>query len=215
MNFDTFWARWPSPKKGKAVAKKAWDKVPEADYDALMTALDKQKTSDTRFMTFTPNPSTWLNQRRWEDEIDNKPPADNRGSNRGPATHYTPSKHDGTCTFTHNGRQCPLPGNQANGPSTTTGPWFCQWHARPANRGYGPEQDDFFRIYGKAELAADYVKLHCTHDVDLLMATIADDNPQWGRMPSEGRTAYRERMREECMRLLNKVRDNQRLSNNP
>jgi len=212
VDFETFWAAWPK-KKGRAVAEKAWAKVPTDVHDALMVALDAQKTSDTQFKTYTPHASTWLNQRRWEDEVDSTPRASTRDQRQ--SAHYTPNKHDGKCTFTHNGRQCPLPGNLLNGPSTAPAPWFCQWHSRATNRGYGPEQDDFFRIYAKAENAADYVQMHYTHDTDALVASIQDDNPQWQRLPSEGQTAYRERMRDECRRLLNAVRDNQRLSNVP
>jgi len=213
MDFDTFWSIWPSPKKGKAMAKKAWAKVPEADYDAVVTALQKQKTSDTRFLTYTPHPATWLNQCRWEDDIDDKPSASNRGRNDRSSTHYTPSQHEGQCTFTYNGRRCPLPGNLLEGPSTASAPWFCQWHSRPANRGYGAEQEDFFSLYGQPELAADYVKLHYGHDVDAIRMAIVDDNPQWLRLPSEGRTAYRDRMRQECHDLLNRFRDKNRISN--
>lgn len=77
--FESFWAAYPK-KKAKASARKSWDKLnPDMDLcKAMSTALEAQKHStdwqrdDGRFI---PYPATWLNQRRWEDEIEAPRPA--------------------------------------------------------------------------------------------------------------------------------------------
>jgi hypothetical protein len=64
--FDDFWVMYPN-KTGKGDARKAWDKaVKRAEVDALMAGLQRyvNKTDDRKWC----NPSTWLNQDRWEDQ---------------------------------------------------------------------------------------------------------------------------------------------------
>jgi len=71
--FDRFWAAYPN-KKAKDKARKAWEKL-QADADLterIMAALEKQKKS--RQWTkdngeYIPHPATWLNGRRWEDQV--------------------------------------------------------------------------------------------------------------------------------------------------
>lgn len=70
--FDSFWSAYPS-KVGKGAARKAWGKLkPDAAMLAsMLAALAWQKASDrwTRDAgRYIPNPSTWLNQGRWDDE---------------------------------------------------------------------------------------------------------------------------------------------------
>jgi len=73
--FDTFWARYPR-KVGKDAARKSWSRLkPSADVLALMLgAIDRQcqqqqwRDEGGRFI---PNPATWLNQGRWQDEPTN------------------------------------------------------------------------------------------------------------------------------------------------
>ena len=71
--FDTFWSDYPK-KVAKQNALKAWKRI-DADQDVfgeIMTGLQRWKASeewtrdDGRFI---PHPATWLNGRRWEDEI--------------------------------------------------------------------------------------------------------------------------------------------------
>lgn len=68
--FEIFWKSYPK-KVGKKDAKRAFSKVPKADWPKLVPAVERQKGSkqwqkeDGRFI---PNPSTWLNQGRWDDE---------------------------------------------------------------------------------------------------------------------------------------------------
>jgi hypothetical protein len=67
--FETFWTAYPK-KIGKGAAEKAFQKVKGIDLDVLLTAIAKQKSSEQWTKDggqFIPMPTTWLNQRRWED----------------------------------------------------------------------------------------------------------------------------------------------------
>ena len=70
--FNTFWSIYPK-KIAKEYAYKCFIKIDNLDviFDDIINALTKQKSmqswSDKRYI---PNPSTWINQKRWEDEID-------------------------------------------------------------------------------------------------------------------------------------------------
>lgn len=71
--FDNFWEAYPK-KTGKGAAETAWKKIksPADTLLLILSALSKQKTSDQWRKDggqFIPNPATYLNQRRWEDEI--------------------------------------------------------------------------------------------------------------------------------------------------
>jgi hypothetical protein len=78
--FAIFWKQYPK-KTGKQDAARAWKKInakPEL-FDTIMAALAVQ--SKTQAWTksngeFVPNPATWLNGKRWEDEV--KPSAQSR-----------------------------------------------------------------------------------------------------------------------------------------
>ena len=70
--FAAFWAAYPR-KQGKGAAEKAWNKIkPTAEvFDRIMAAVESQKGCEQWKRNngqYIPNPSTWLNQRRWEDE---------------------------------------------------------------------------------------------------------------------------------------------------
>ena len=69
--FDAFWKTYPK-KVGKDAAEKVWArKVKAEDVQAVMDALDKQRSSEQWNQDggrFIPHPSTWLNQGRWKDE---------------------------------------------------------------------------------------------------------------------------------------------------
>jgi len=71
--FETFWKVYPK-KKGKGEARKAFAKaLKKTTVEALVEAVNKQKqqTQWTRDAgQFVPYPATWLNQERWEDEVD-------------------------------------------------------------------------------------------------------------------------------------------------
>lgn len=70
--FLEFWKAYPK-KKAKQDAIKAFDKLAEEDYPLLIPAIELQKqTNDWKKENgkYIPHPATWLNGRRWEDEID-------------------------------------------------------------------------------------------------------------------------------------------------
>ena len=69
-DFDVFWAAYPK-KKAKADAIKAFKKV-QAPLETILSALQTQKKSDDWIKDngqFIPYPATWLNGRRWEDDV--------------------------------------------------------------------------------------------------------------------------------------------------
>lgn len=69
--FGRFWAVYPK-KVGKGEARKAFSKIKGVPVDRMISAVEAQKHSrqwtrdDGRYI---PNPATWLNQGRWEDEL--------------------------------------------------------------------------------------------------------------------------------------------------
>lgn len=70
--FAEFWKAYPK-KVGKASCLKAWKKLkPTTElHDHIMTALEAQKRSEQwqrEGGRYIPNPLTWLNQGRWDDE---------------------------------------------------------------------------------------------------------------------------------------------------
>ena len=82
--FNEFWSAYPK-KVGKKDAQKAFAKVPKVEWPKLVPAIEQQKKSkqwqkdDGQYI---PNPSTWLNQGRWDDEVnevDNSRPAHIKG----------------------------------------------------------------------------------------------------------------------------------------
>ena len=69
--FDAFWSAYPK-KVGKGAAEKSFSKLSTALLPQMLSAIDAQKQSDQWKKDggqFIPNPATWLNQRRWEDEL--------------------------------------------------------------------------------------------------------------------------------------------------
>ena len=72
--FEKFWTEYPR-KVGKRSAKKKWDLLIRSSEltEKVFRALAAQKKSDQWQQNggqFIPHPSTWLNQGRWEDEIE-------------------------------------------------------------------------------------------------------------------------------------------------
>ena len=68
-DFDMFWIAYPK-KVGKEAARKAWAKA-NPELALVLNALEWQKVSPQWFKNngqYIPNPSTWINQHRWEDE---------------------------------------------------------------------------------------------------------------------------------------------------
>lgn len=67
--FDEFWDLYPL-KVGKAKALKSWTRLSEDDQTEALSVLPKHIRSwDDREKRYIPHPTTWLNGRRWEDEV--------------------------------------------------------------------------------------------------------------------------------------------------
>ena len=69
--FEKFYFSYPR-KVGKANVEKWFEKnKPDEElFNKIMTALEEhKKTKQWQDKQFIPHPSTWLNQKRWEDEI--------------------------------------------------------------------------------------------------------------------------------------------------
>lgn len=70
--FDLFWTAYPR-RVAKDKARTAFSKIPRSEIPALMAALERHKKSDQWTRDggqFIPHPTTWLNQKRWQDEIE-------------------------------------------------------------------------------------------------------------------------------------------------
>jgi len=74
-NFTSFWESYPK-KIGKGAAFKSYQNIkePRPSLDIILNAVTEQnKSKQWQNNQFIPNPSTWLNQRRWDDEIKESP----------------------------------------------------------------------------------------------------------------------------------------------
>jgi hypothetical protein len=72
--FGSFWQAYPK-KIGKGAAQKKWEGLKRLHrlppIEQIISAIEKQKTWpqwEKDEGQFIPNPATWLNQSRWEDE---------------------------------------------------------------------------------------------------------------------------------------------------
>ena len=72
ITFDKFYKLYPR-KIGRVVAQRSFKKLNKRDkqlaYDGLVNYIKFWESSKTE-KQFIPHPSTWLNQRRWEDELE-------------------------------------------------------------------------------------------------------------------------------------------------
>ena len=72
MNFNEFYTLYPR-KQGRRAAEKSWQRLSSQEqqdaYDALSNHIEYWKLKQTE-KDFIPHPATWLNQGRWEDELD-------------------------------------------------------------------------------------------------------------------------------------------------
>ena len=79
-DFDLFWKAYPK-KVGKEAARKSWKKlkIGKALADQIIKAVEDNARNNPQWKRengrFIPNPSTWLNQGRWEDEFKAEPVA--------------------------------------------------------------------------------------------------------------------------------------------
>lgn len=94
--FDRFWQAYPR-KIGKQAALKTWSKLkPSAELtEVILAAVEYQKTWNAWTKDggqYIPNPSTWLNQGRWEDE---KPEVAASSTPESSAFDYDPAELEG------------------------------------------------------------------------------------------------------------------------
>lgn len=71
-DFEKFWKEYPN-KKAKPKALISWKKLKQQEKEAIFIALPKHKNSDQWQKdngSFIPHPATWINQRRWEDNLE-------------------------------------------------------------------------------------------------------------------------------------------------
>lgn len=72
MTFANFYAMYPR-KQGKRAAEKAWSRLTQQEQqdalEALPNHLEYWKLKQTE-KDYICHPATWLNQGRWEDELD-------------------------------------------------------------------------------------------------------------------------------------------------
>jgi predicted transcriptional regulator len=69
-NFESFWETYPK-KVGKGLAFKNYKNIrePKPSLQTVLSAIEIQnKSTQWQDKQFIPHPSTWLSQRRWEDE---------------------------------------------------------------------------------------------------------------------------------------------------
>ena len=67
-NFDRWWKTYPK-KAGKGAAAKAFKKAfSSIAFDELMTVTEQFAASDKANSQYCPNPATWLNESRYEDD---------------------------------------------------------------------------------------------------------------------------------------------------
>ena len=93
--FDVWWAVYPK-KVGKDAARRAFAKV-KVDVNTLIAAVVLQRESEQWAKEggrYIPNPATWLNQGRWEDELAPAKTGDeatqqNTGRNAPPSAKFT------------------------------------------------------------------------------------------------------------------------------
>ena len=67
--FTSFWIAYPK-KIGKKPAQEKFSKLDSSLLDKIIQALEAQKKTEQWIKGFIPNPLTWLNQERWEDEVE-------------------------------------------------------------------------------------------------------------------------------------------------
>jgi hypothetical protein len=112
-DFEKWYKIYPR-KVSKQGAKKAWIKIQNLpknerpSFDTLFLAVQQQSQSDQwKDKKYIPHPSTWLNQRRWEDELEST--KSNNNNNPHPSTSINPPDEP-THYYNPYGSHCaPLP----------------------------------------------------------------------------------------------------------
>tara|TARA_R110000868_G_C10970396_1_gene769740 strand:+ start:10836 stop:11522 length:687 start_codon:yes stop_codon:yes gene_type:complete len=72
LEYENFWAEYPE-KKGKGKAYESWKKLNKNTQVLCLLAIKNQVLNNhfrnLKGENYIPHPTTWLNQRRWEDEV--------------------------------------------------------------------------------------------------------------------------------------------------
>lgn len=68
VSFDNFWNLYDKKIGSKEKIFKKWEKLSDVERDKIMTSLPEFK-SRIRDKQYQPHPETYLNNRRWEDEV--------------------------------------------------------------------------------------------------------------------------------------------------
>lgn len=76
--FDRFWEAYPRHTAKQEALKRFEKLAPDGElFETMLKAIEKQKRSEQWTKDngqFIPHPATWLNQRRWEDELPESAP---------------------------------------------------------------------------------------------------------------------------------------------
>jgi hypothetical protein len=75
MTFEQFWQLYPR-KVGKLTAKRSWEKLNQENKQKALEAIVEHRkfwVAKGTEWEFIPHASTWLNQERFEDELDMTP----------------------------------------------------------------------------------------------------------------------------------------------
>lgn len=66
--FESFWGIYPK-KVDKKKSEQKWNHLKESDRELIMSDVPKRALSDSWKKGYVPNPTTYLNGERWNDEI--------------------------------------------------------------------------------------------------------------------------------------------------
>jgi hypothetical protein len=85
-DFDVFWGAYPR-KVGKTKAQRVWVRLSKVDRAAALGALPQHVMSwRGKSPEYIPHPTSWLNGRRWEDELAATPTAETRNLSKAAQT---------------------------------------------------------------------------------------------------------------------------------
>jgi hypothetical protein len=92
--FEKFYAEYPR-KKNPSAARKAWLKVKPAEVDTILARLEVLKLGEWKGkdQQYIPYPASWLNDRRWEDEIETRRINGTNGKSSAAVVHAEPGKY--------------------------------------------------------------------------------------------------------------------------
>jgi len=77
-DFETFWKAYPR-RVGKGAAFEVWEKKEHPEVAVVVAAVEAQAKSDQwkkEGGKFIPHPRTWLNQKRWDDDVEPAKPSE-------------------------------------------------------------------------------------------------------------------------------------------